>query len=78
MMRTLFAFGPQEPRLAFDDVEASELYPVVMFYSSNPGEKVAAFGRVPRAPRNLQPTNDGTAGASLSYAALGRAGNSAF
>lgn len=30
----------QEPRLAFEDIEATELYPVVMFYSSNPGEKV--------------------------------------
>lgn len=31
---------PQEPKLAFEDVDATELYPCVMFYSSNPGEKV--------------------------------------
>lgn len=30
----------QEPKLAFEDVDAAELYPCVMFYSSNPGEKV--------------------------------------
>lgn len=30
----------QEPRVAFEDVEATELFPCVMFYSSNPGEKV--------------------------------------
>lgn len=27
--------------LAFEDVDATELYPCVMFYSSNPGEKVS-------------------------------------
>lgn len=32
--------GQQEPKLAFEDVDATELYPCVMFYSSNPGEKV--------------------------------------
>jgi len=31
----------QEPKLAFEDVNANELYPCVMFYSSNPGEKVS-------------------------------------
>ena len=31
----------QEPRVAFEDVDATELYPCVMFYSSNPGEKVS-------------------------------------
>ncbi|GCB76343.1 hypothetical protein scyTo_0020463, partial [Scyliorhinus torazame] len=30
-----------EPKLAFEDIDATELYPCVMFYSSNPGEKVA-------------------------------------
>lgn len=30
----------QEPKLAFEGVIASELYPCVLFYSSNPGEKV--------------------------------------
>ena len=28
--------------MAFDDIEASELFPVVTFYSSSPGEKVSA------------------------------------
>ena len=26
--------------MAFEDVDATELYPCVMFYSTNPGEKV--------------------------------------
>jgi len=30
----------QEPKVAFDDLEATVLYPCVMFYSTNPGEKV--------------------------------------
>ncbi|XP_019763936.2 probable E3 ubiquitin-protein ligase HERC1 isoform X1 [Dendroctonus ponderosae] len=39
--RTLsFGKNGEEPRVAFENVEASELYPCVMFYSSNPGEKV--------------------------------------
>lgn len=33
-------FSCQEPKLAFEGVVASELYPCVLFYSSNPGEKV--------------------------------------
>lgn len=33
-------FFHQEPKLAFEGVVASELYPCVLFYSSNPGEKV--------------------------------------
>lgn len=35
-----FSFFHQEPKLAFEGVVASELYPCVLFYSSNPGEKV--------------------------------------
>jgi E3 ubiquitin-protein ligase HERC1 len=31
-----------EPRLAFEDVDATELYPCVMFYSTNAGEKVCS------------------------------------
>lgn len=27
--------------MVFEDVEGNELYPCVMFYSSNPGEKVS-------------------------------------
>lgn len=34
---------PKEPKLAFEDVDATELYPCVMFYSSNPGEKVGGW-----------------------------------
>ncbi|XP_034402246.1 probable E3 ubiquitin-protein ligase HERC1 isoform X2 [Cyclopterus lumpus] len=36
-----FAKNDKEPKLAFEGVVASELYPCVLFYSSNPGEKVA-------------------------------------
>ncbi|CAB1352023.1 unnamed protein product [Coregonus sp. 'balchen'] len=36
-----FAKNNKEPKLAFEGVEATELYPCVLFYSSNPGEKVA-------------------------------------
>ncbi|KAM8872529.1 putative E3 ubiquitin-protein ligase HERC1 isoform 2-T2 [Synchiropus picturatus] len=35
-----FAKNDKEPKLAFEGVVASELYPCVLFYSSNPGEKV--------------------------------------
>ncbi|XP_063102834.1 probable E3 ubiquitin-protein ligase HERC1 [Cavia porcellus] len=35
-----FGKNGEEPKLAFEDVDAAELYPCVMFYSSNPGEKV--------------------------------------
>jgi len=31
----------QEPKLAFEDIDGYELYPCVIFYSSNPGEKVS-------------------------------------
>ncbi|XP_029920656.1 probable E3 ubiquitin-protein ligase HERC1 isoform X2 [Myripristis murdjan] len=36
-----FAKNDKEPKLAFEGVVATELYPCVLFYSSNPGEKVA-------------------------------------
>ncbi|KAI4901439.1 hypothetical protein NFI96_014722 [Prochilodus magdalenae] len=36
-----FAKNNREPKLAFEGVDAAELYPCVLFYSSNPGEKVA-------------------------------------
>ncbi|CAG9773088.1 unnamed protein product [Ceutorhynchus assimilis] len=35
-----FGKNGEEPRVAFEDVDAPELYPCVMFYSTNPGEKV--------------------------------------
>ncbi|KAK5649906.1 hypothetical protein RI129_000935 [Pyrocoelia pectoralis] len=35
-----FGKNGEEPRVAFEYVEASELYPCVMFYSTKPGEKV--------------------------------------
>uniref|UniRef100_A0A9J8CIV4 HECT-type E3 ubiquitin transferase n=1 Tax=Cyprinus carpio carpio TaxID=630221 RepID=A0A9J8CIV4_CYPCA len=35
-----FAKNNREPKLAFEGVDATELYPCVLFYSSNPGEKV--------------------------------------
>ncbi|KAJ0013027.1 hypothetical protein NQD34_017361 [Periophthalmus magnuspinnatus] len=36
-----FAKNDKDPKLAFEGVSASELYPCVLFYSSNPGEKVS-------------------------------------
>ncbi|XP_069780317.1 probable E3 ubiquitin-protein ligase HERC1 isoform X3 [Narcine bancroftii] len=36
-----FGKNDEEPKLAFEEIDATELYPCVMFYSSNPGEKVA-------------------------------------
>ncbi|MEJ1285487.1 hypothetical protein NN561_016481 [Cricetulus griseus] len=45
-----------EPKLAFEDVDAAELYPCVMFYSSNPGEKVKICDMQMRGtPRDLLP-----------------------
>ncbi|XP_021370838.1 probable E3 ubiquitin-protein ligase HERC1 isoform X1 [Mizuhopecten yessoensis] len=39
--RTLsFGKNGEDVKLAFEDIEASELYPCVMFYSNNPTEKV--------------------------------------
>ncbi|XP_017786874.1 PREDICTED: probable E3 ubiquitin-protein ligase HERC1 isoform X2 [Nicrophorus vespilloides] len=35
-----FGKNGEEPRLAFENIDAIELYPCVMFYSTNPGEKV--------------------------------------
>lgn len=37
---SIITVSSQEPKLAFEGVIASELYPCVLFYSSNPGEKV--------------------------------------
>lgn len=37
---SIIMVSSQEPKLAFEGVIASELYPCVLFYSSNPGEKV--------------------------------------
>nr|CAI5839109.1 unnamed protein product [Callosobruchus analis] len=35
-----FGKNGEEPRVAFENIDAAELYPCVMFYSTNPGEKV--------------------------------------
>ncbi|XP_067933208.1 probable E3 ubiquitin-protein ligase HERC1 [Watersipora subatra] len=35
-----FGKNGEEPRLAFEDIDNVPLYPCVMFYSTNPGEKV--------------------------------------
>ncbi|ELU01327.1 hypothetical protein CAPTEDRAFT_215878, partial [Capitella teleta] len=35
-----FGKNGEEPKVAFEDVDGPELFPCVMFYSSNPGEKV--------------------------------------
>lgn len=55
--RTLsFGKNGEEPRLAFENVEAGELYPCVMFYSTNPGEKVKMVDmQVRGSPRDLHP-----------------------
>ncbi|XP_051890412.1 LOW QUALITY PROTEIN: probable E3 ubiquitin-protein ligase HERC1 [Pristis pectinata] len=51
-----FGKNDEEPKLAFEDVDATELYPCVMFYSSNPGEKVALCDMQMRGmPRDLLP-----------------------
>ncbi|XP_068430797.1 probable E3 ubiquitin-protein ligase HERC1 isoform X3 [Clinocottus analis] len=51
-----FAKNDKEPKLAFEGVVASELYPCVLFYSSNPGEKVALRELKMRGmPSNLLP-----------------------
>ncbi|XP_061589686.1 probable E3 ubiquitin-protein ligase HERC1 isoform X2 [Cololabis saira] len=51
-----FAKNHKEPKLAFEGVVASELYPCVLFYSSNPGEKVALRDlQIRGMPSNLLP-----------------------
>ncbi|XP_017947880.1 probable E3 ubiquitin-protein ligase HERC1 isoform X7 [Xenopus tropicalis] len=51
-----FGKNGEEPKLAFEDVDAGELYPCVMFYSSNPGEKVKICDMQMRGtPRDLLP-----------------------
>ncbi|XP_043933675.1 probable E3 ubiquitin-protein ligase HERC1 isoform X2 [Protopterus annectens] len=51
-----FAKNGEEPKLAFEDIDATELYPCVMFYSSNPGEKVKICDMQMRGtPRDLLP-----------------------
>ncbi|XP_044259648.1 probable E3 ubiquitin-protein ligase HERC1 isoform X3 [Tribolium madens] len=35
-----FGKNGEEPRVAFENIDATELYPCVMFYSTGPGEKV--------------------------------------
>ncbi|RUS68742.1 hypothetical protein EGW08_023496, partial [Elysia chlorotica] len=49
-----FAKNAEEPRLAFEDVDATELYPCVTFYSSSPGEKVKITDmQLRESPREL-------------------------
>ncbi|KAJ1527946.1 hypothetical protein ONE63_007879 [Megalurothrips usitatus] len=51
-----FGKNGEEPVSAFEDVEATELFPCVLFYSTNPGEKVAISDmQVCRSPRDLYP-----------------------
>ncbi|XP_047185393.1 probable E3 ubiquitin-protein ligase HERC1 isoform X3 [Scophthalmus maximus] len=51
-----FAKNDKEPKLAFESVVATELYPCVLFYSSNPGEKVALRDlQIRGMPSNLLP-----------------------
>ncbi|XP_043943342.1 probable E3 ubiquitin-protein ligase HERC1 [Protopterus annectens] len=49
-----FAKNNEKLQLAFEGVDASELYPCVIFYSNNPGEKVALTDlRMQGIPRGL-------------------------
>ncbi|XP_032830981.2 putative E3 ubiquitin-protein ligase HERC1 isoform X4 [Petromyzon marinus] len=51
-----FGKNGEEPKLAFEDVDVTELYPCIMFYSSNPGEKVKICEMQMRGtPRDLLP-----------------------
>ncbi|CAG7693965.1 unnamed protein product, partial [Allacma fusca] len=45
-----FGKNGEEPTLAFQDVDASELFPCVLFYSTNPGEKVKITDYEPKRP----------------------------
>ncbi|XP_037084977.1 probable E3 ubiquitin-protein ligase HERC1 [Pollicipes pollicipes] len=49
-----FGKNGDEPRVAFEDIDAAELFPCVMFYSTNPGEKVKMTDMQLRgSPRDL-------------------------
>nr|CAD7425857.1 unnamed protein product [Timema monikensis] len=51
-----FGKNGEEPQLAFEDIDAAELYPCVMFYSTNPGEKVKMTDmQVRGTPRDMLP-----------------------
>ena len=51
-----FGKNGEEPRMAFENIDANELYPCVMFYSTNPGEKVKMVDmQVRGSPRDLDP-----------------------
>ncbi|CAL8069477.1 unnamed protein product [Orchesella dallaii] len=45
-----FGKNGEEPVLAFQDVDANELFPCVLFYSTNPGEKVKITDYEPKRP----------------------------
>lgn len=51
-----FGKNGEELRLAFENIDATELYPCVMFYSTNPGEKVKIVDmQVRGSPHDLDP-----------------------
>ncbi|KAK7862054.1 hypothetical protein R5R35_011478 [Gryllus longicercus] len=51
-----FGKNGEEPHLAFEDVDGTELFPCVMFYSTNPGEKVKMTDmQVRGTPRDMLP-----------------------
>uniref|UniRef100_A0A6P7FL74 HECT-type E3 ubiquitin transferase n=2 Tax=Diabrotica virgifera virgifera TaxID=50390 RepID=A0A6P7FL74_DIAVI len=51
-----FGKNGEEPRVAFENINATELYPCVMFYSTNPDEKVKITDmRVHGTQRDLLP-----------------------
>lgn len=51
-----FGKNGEEPRVAFEDIDATELYPCVLFYGTGPGEKVKMTDfQVHGSPRDLLP-----------------------
>lgn len=51
-----FGKNGEEPRVAFEDIDAAELYPCVLFYGTGPGEKVKMTDmQVHGSPRDLLP-----------------------
>ena len=38
-----FGKNGEDPVIAFHNIEATELFPCVLFYSTNPGEKVTIY-----------------------------------
>ncbi|XP_018324237.1 probable E3 ubiquitin-protein ligase HERC1 isoform X2 [Agrilus planipennis] len=50
-----FGKNGEEPKIAFEEIEETELYPCVMFYSTHPGEKVKMTDMLIHTKRDLLP-----------------------